>query len=69
MSAERQSCALCAGTGENRTGFTMRVNNHICPRCGGYGSIPGGIDNEAKVGPRDVRYAMCNDIIEAVEHA
>ena len=32
-------CKLCKGTGDNQTGVTMKVNNHICPRCGGYGNL------------------------------
>lgn len=35
-----KECLLCKGTGENRIGIKLSVNNHICIRCGGYGSIP-----------------------------
>ena len=33
-------CLLCNGSGKNRSGILMRVNNDICPRCGGYGTVP-----------------------------
>ncbi len=33
-------CKLCRGTGDNCTGIEMRVNTDICPRCGGYGTVP-----------------------------
>jgi hypothetical protein len=38
-------CNLCLGSGNNTTGVVMRVNNDICPRCGGYGTVPGPSDD------------------------
>lgn len=49
-------CKLCRGTGDNKSGVTMRVNNHICPRCGGYGTVPEGSDNQPTLTDEDNGY-------------
>ncbi len=51
-------CRLCRGTGDNETGITMKVNNNLCPRCGGYGTIPDGCSdgNERSLTEQDNQY-------------
>jgi DnaJ-class molecular chaperone len=56
-------CRLCAGTGDNRSGLVMRVNNHICPRCGGYGQVPPSGDNPKVLTEQDRAYAAGNGIV------
>ena len=68
MSTEK--CKLCRGTGDNETGVTMRVNNSICPRCGGYGVIPASTDtydsdNQKTLTDRDNGYIDNNGRVEA----
>jgi len=53
-------CKLCRGTGDNESGVTMKVNNHICPRCGGYGTVPEGSDNQKTLTTQDNEYIDCN---------
>ncbi len=53
-------CRLCKGTGENRTGITMQVNDDICPRCGGYGTVPEGCSNQKKINDSDRGYIRNN---------
>lgn len=53
-------CKLCCGTGDNTTGITMRVNNHICPRCGGYGTVPSNDGNVKTITAEDNEYIDCN---------
>lgn len=57
-----QSCALCEGSGENISGIVMRVNNHVCPRCGGYGTIPSECFNPDRLTEKDRDYAESNGI-------
>ena len=57
---DSKKCKLCGGSGDNTTGIEMRVNNHICPRCGGYGTIPGGSDNSRTLTAEDNGYIDCN---------
>jgi len=53
-------CKLCAGSGENRTGIKMRVNTDICPRCGGYGTVPNEAGNKRDLTAADENYIECN---------
>jgi len=53
-------CKLCCGTGDNRTGVQMKVNNDICPRCGGYGTVPNNDGNERTITAQDNEYIDCN---------
>jgi DnaJ-class molecular chaperone len=53
-------CKLCRGSGENRTGIDMRVNNDICPRCGGYGTVPDKSGNSRTLTTQDQIYIDCN---------
>ena len=53
-------CKLCKGTGANRTGIKMLVNNTICPRCGGYGTTPSAEGNLPKLTARDHGYIDSN---------
>ena len=59
-------CNLCSGTGENKTGITMKVNNDLCPRCGGYGTVPFSSNLSAKFAnsrsltDQDNEYIDCN---------
>jgi DnaJ-class molecular chaperone len=53
-------CKLCKGTGKNTTGERMNVNNKICPRCGGYGTVPDGTDNPKSLTEEDREYINCN---------
>lgn len=56
----RTKCRLCKGSGENRTGTEMPVNNDICPRCGGYGTVPNGDGNERTLTEDDRGYIRSN---------
>ncbi len=60
-----EKCNLCSGTGVNKTGVTMRVNNALCPRCGGYGVIPDSADNPAHLTAEDNGYIDNNGRVEA----
>ena len=51
---------LCRGTGDNRTGVCMKVNNDICPRCGGYGTVPDSTDNLKSLTDQDNEFIDCN---------
>ena len=53
-------CRLCRGSGENHTGITMRVNNDICPRCGGYGTVSKGCSNLKKFDDEDKGFIRNN---------
>lgn len=54
-------CLLCGGSGENRSGIRMITNNHICPRCGGYGTVPDGTkNNSCRLTSEDREYAARN---------
>ena len=53
-------CNLCNGTGDNQTGVTMRVNNDICPRCGGYGTVPISAGNVKTLTDQDRGYIANN---------
>ena len=53
-------CGLCAGLGENLTGIDMEVNNHICPRCGGYGTVPNDTHNPDGLTDSDNEFIDCN---------
>lgn len=59
-------CRLCRGSGDNRSGFMMRVNNHICPRCGGYGIVPSHDGNRGSVTAQDMEYIRNNGIVRRV---
>lgn len=61
-------CKLCRGSGENRTGRVMRVNNHICPRCGGYGTVPRGCANGKHIDQDDLGYMRNNGLINPIPH-
>jgi len=61
-------CRLCSGSGDNRTGIKMRVNDDICPRCGGYGTVPGGSKNARDLTQEDHGYIDCNGRIEVQEN-
>lgn len=54
------TCALCNGAGDNTQGLVMRVNDHICVRCGGYGFIPSGCVNPPALTAGDLGYATNN---------
>jgi DnaJ-class molecular chaperone len=56
-----QVCALCAGSGDNRSVHKMKVNNHICPRCGGYGKIPCSCENPKDLTEQDMIYIKNNN--------
>ena len=63
-------CKLCRGTGDNETGINMKVNNHICPRCGGYGTVPESSDtydngNVKTLTAKDNGYIDNNGRVEA----
>lgn len=53
-------CKLCGGSGENRTRERMKVNNHICPRCGGYGRVPKNSVNPPFLTEEDYGYMLKN---------
>ena len=53
-------CRLCKGSGDNKSGIKMSVNNHICPRCGGYGTIPDGCENPESLTDSDNIVIECN---------
>lgn len=55
-----EKCMLCKGSGENRTEIEMKVNNELCPRCGGYGTVPNQDDNTRQVNEQDMEYIKCN---------
>ncbi len=57
-------CRLCCGSGNNTTGVEMRVNNNLCPRCGGYGTIPAGGSNPAHLDPEDNGYIDNNGRVQ-----
>lgn len=58
------TCQLCFGSGQNRSGLVMPANNHICPRCGGYGSVPDTSPNPEGLTGQDREYARRNGWIE-----
>ncbi len=53
-------CKLCQGTGDNCTGIAMKVNNHICPRCGGYGTVPDTHGNKSDLTAADENFIDSN---------
>jgi len=57
---DRVRCALCDGTGDNKTGIVLQVNNHLCPRCGGYGSLDGDYNNPEVLTAQDREYCAHN---------
>lgn len=63
---QASGCRLCKGTGDNLSGIMMAMNNHICPRCGGYGflsSDPSG--GQPYATGKDFEYAATNGILPA----
>lgn len=60
---ESKGCCLCLGTGLNKSGIVMRVNNHICPRCGGYGTVPFPSENPDGLSRWDWHYAELNGVV------
>ena len=59
------TCQLCNGSGANKSGLVMRVNNNLCPRCGGYGTLStGGTLNSRSVNFMDLDYARSNGLVE-----
>ena len=58
-----EKCALCSGSGENRTGVKLRANNDLCPRCGGCGGVPRGGENPPTVTDQDREYMSRNGIV------
>src|SRR5690606_27029150 len=57
-----QTCRMFNGTGENRRGVDMEVNNHICPRCGGYGHLSAESENAPSGTNPDVEFARSNGL-------
>ncbi len=63
-------CNLCLGDGQNHTHHVMRVNNDICPRCGGYGTVPDSsptydANNPSAITDEDLGYMRSNGLITA----
>lgn len=58
-------CKLCHGSGENRSGYRLAVNDDICTRCGGYGTVPSDDGNEKFVTESDIGYMRNNGIVRA----
>ncbi len=62
----QQKCKLCKGSGDNTTGIQMRVNTNICPRCGGYGTVPNGCTtNVKKITAQDNKYIDGNGRLDS----
>lgn len=57
-------CKLCKGTGDNHTGIEMRVNTNICPRCGGYGTVPNKDGNLKTLTDEDRGYIANNGYVD-----
>lgn len=58
-------CNLCRGSGDNRSGYRLTVNDCVCPRCGGYGTVPSDEGNEKVVTESDIGYMRNNGIVRA----
>jgi hypothetical protein len=57
-----EKCRLCRGSGENRSGVSMNINDHICPRCGGYGTVPSSDGNTKGLTAQDMVYILSNGV-------
>ena len=57
LSDTEVECALCFGTGVDKTGLSRNgTPYYVCPRCGGYGSFDARCDNSPHITEQDKIY-------------